>query len=272
MFAHLHCHFLGSYSDSLLDPGRDLSYIKEMGQKAVAITDHGVLDYCYPFYWSCRRVGLHPVLGCEVYFVDDAAKSIETNDSYRNHLILLARDNDGFRNLVRLVNRSWLENNFGETRGLVDWKLLEEFHDGLIALSGCFWGSLPQKYITGGMEEAEKEFRRYYDIFGRDFYPELGRHEIADEEKANEGLIALSKRFGVPPVVTNDSHYRQARGEFVLRLKKLSDEFGVKLPLGNKKDVVIAAGRNVIKKAGMEALVKVGKIHFKTTKEILAVG
>ncbi|MDP8214696.1 MAG: PHP domain-containing protein [Candidatus Euphemobacter frigidus] len=211
MFAHLHCHFFGSYSDSLLDPDRDLSYIKEMGQEAVAITDHGVLDYCYPFYWSCRRVGLHPVLGCEVYFVDDARKSIETNDSYRNHLILLARDNEGFRNLVRLNNRSWLENNFGETRGLVDWKLLEEFHDGLIALSGCFWGSLPQKYITGGMEAAEKEFRRYYDIFGRDFYPELGRHGITDEEKANEGLIALSKRFGVTPVVTNDSHYRLAR-------------------------------------------------------------
>ncbi len=211
MFTHLHCHLLGSYSDSLLDPDRDLAFIKEMGQEAVAITDHGGIDYCYPFYWACRRVGLHPVIGCEIYFVEDAQKSIEANDSYRNHLILLARDNRGFSNLVKLVNRSWLENNFGETRGLVDWKLLEEFHEGLIALSACFWGSLPQKYITGGMDAAEKEFARYYDIFGGDFYPELGRHGIDDEEKANKGMIALSKRFGVTPVVTNDSHYRRPR-------------------------------------------------------------
>jgi len=211
MFTHLHCHFLGSYSDSALDPERDLAWVKEMGQESIAITDHGVIDYWYPFYRACRRIGLHPVLGCEVYFVDDARRSIEANDSYRNHLILLARNNRGFENLVKLVNRSWLDNNFGETRGLVDWKLLEEFHEGLIALSACFWGSLPQKYITSGLEEAEKEFAKYYDIFGGDFYPELGRHGIEDEEKANEGLIAISKRFGVTPVVTNDSHYRLAR-------------------------------------------------------------
>jgi len=211
MFTHLHCHFLGSYSDSLLDPDRDLARVKDMGQEAIAITDHGVIDYCYPFYQACRRVGLHPVLGCEVYFVDDARRSIEANDSYRTHLILLARDNRGFENLVKLVNRSWLDNNFGETRGLVDWNLLEEFNEGLIALSACFWGSLPQKYITGGMDAAEKEFVKYYDIFGGDFYPELGRHGIDDEEKANEGLIAISKRFGVTPVVTNDSHYPRER-------------------------------------------------------------
>lgn len=211
MFAHLHSHFLGSYSDSFLDPDRDLAWVKEMGQDAIAITDHGVIDYCYPFFLACRKVGLHPVLGCEVYFVDDARRSIEASDSYRNHLILLARNNRGFENLVKLLNRSWLENNFGETRGLVDWNLLEEFHEGLIVLSACFWGSLPQKYITGGMAVAEKEFARYYDIFGGDFYPELGRHGIDDEEKANEGLIALSKRFGVTPVVTNDSHYRRSR-------------------------------------------------------------
>lgn len=218
MFTHLHCHFLGSYSDSALDPERDLAWVKEMGQEAIAITDHGVIDYCYPFYQACRRVGLHPVLGCEVYFVGDARRSIEAKDSYRTHLILLARNNRGFENLIKLVNRSWLDNNFGETRGLVDWNLLEEFHEGLVALSACFWGSLPQKYITGGMAAAEREFAKYYDIFGGDFYLELGRHGIADEEKANEGLIALSKRFGVTPVVTNDSHYRLARKSQITHL------------------------------------------------------
>lgn len=209
MFAHLHCHFSGSYSDSLLDPEQEPDYLRQLGQRSIALTDHGVVDYAYPFSRSCRSAGLHPVIGCEVYFVDDASESIERSDPYRNHLVLLAADNEGLANLVRLVNASWLENNFGEARGLVDWRLLEKYHRGLIALSGCFWGSLPQKYITAGMEAAEKEFKRYFDIFGRDFHPELGRHGIDDEEKANEGLIALSRRFGVTPVVTNDAHYRR---------------------------------------------------------------
>lgn len=210
MFAHLHCHFHGSYSDGLLDPEREPAYLKELGQGSVALTDHGVVDYAVPFSRACRSAGIHPVIGCEVYFVDDARRSIERSDSYRNHLVLLAADDGGLVNLVRLVNDSWLENNFEEARGLVDWRLLEKYHRGLIALSGCFWGSLPQKFITSGMEAAEKEFRRYHEIFGRDFHPELGRHGIPDEEQANRGLIELSRRFGAVPVVTNDCHYRRA--------------------------------------------------------------
>ncbi len=211
MFTHLHCHFTSSYSDSILGLEEGLYYLKEIGLEAAAITDHGVLDLCYPFYWKCLQTGLHPVLGCEVYFVEDARRSIEKEDSYRNHLILLAKNNAGFINLVRLNNASWLENNFSETRGLVDWKLLKRFHEGLIALSACFWGSLPQKYITEGPLAAERELKRYREIFGKDFYPELGRHGIPDEEKANRGLIELSRKFGLRPVVTNDCHYRQEK-------------------------------------------------------------
>jgi len=210
MFAHLHCHFFGSYSDSLLDPERVPEYLQDAGQRSIALTDHGVVDYLYPFYRACRSAGLHPVIGCEVYFVDNARRSIERGDSYRNHLVLLAGDNEGLANLVRLVNDSWLENSFGEVRGLVDWELLEKYHRGLVALSGCFWGSLPQAYLTAGPEEAARELERYREIFGRDFHPELGRHGIPDEERANRGLIELSRRFGVVPVVTNDCHYRRA--------------------------------------------------------------
>ncbi len=209
MFAHLHCHFYGSYSDSLLDPERASEYLKELGQQSIALTDHGVVDYAVPFYRAGRAAGIHPVIGCEVYFVENARRSIERSDPYRNHLVLLAADDQGLANLVRLVNDSWLDNNYGETRGLVDWGLLEKYHQGLIALSGCFWGSIPRKYVTAGIEEAEREFRRYYEIFGRDFYPELGRHGIEEEERANRGLIELSRRFGLTPVVTNDCHYRR---------------------------------------------------------------
>jgi len=207
MFAHLHCHFLGSYSDSLLNAPVALRRLKEMGQPAVAITDHGELAYCLTFYRACRQLDLHPVLGCEFYFVADARAAIERKDGYRNHLILLAKDNRGFSNLIGLNNAAWLENNYGEVRGLIDWELLGRFHAGLIALSGCFWGSLPRKCVTDGFGEAERELRRYLDIFGRDFYPELGRHGIEDEEEANAGLIELSRRYDLKPVVTNDCHY-----------------------------------------------------------------
>jgi len=207
MFAHLHCHFSGSYSDSLLSPERDLPRVAEMGYRAIALTDHGELAFAYPFYRSCRSLGIRPVIGCEIYFVADAAAARARQDAYRNHLVLLAKNNEGFLNLVRLLNASWLENNYGEARGLVDFKLLERFHRGLIALTACFWGSIPQKYLTGGGEEQEKEFRRYHEIFGPDLHPELGRHGIPDEEKANAGLIELSRRHGLKPVVTNDCHY-----------------------------------------------------------------
>ncbi|MCX6350202.1 MAG: PHP domain-containing protein [Candidatus Aureabacteria bacterium] len=207
MFAHLHCHFFGSYSDSLLSPERDLPRVAEMGYRAIALTDHGELAFAYPFYRSCRSLGIRPVIGCEIYFVADAAAALARQDAYRNHLVLLAKNNEGFLNLVRLLNASWLENNYGEARGLVDFKLLERFHRGLIALTACFWGSIPQKYLTGGVEEQEKEFRRYHEIFGPDLHPELGRHGIPDEEKANAGLIELSRRHGLKPVVTNDCHY-----------------------------------------------------------------
>ena len=210
MFAHLHCHFFGSYSDSLLDPEKAAPFVRDLGQRSLSITDHGELAFCFPFYRACRASGIHPVIGCEVYFVENAQKSIERNDPSRNHLILLAKDNAGFLNLVRLLNAAQLENNFNQARGLVDWELLGRYHQGLIALTACFWGSVPQKYLVEGLEAAEKEFRRFYDIFGKDFYLELGRHGIEEEERANQGMTELARRYGLCPVVTNDCHYYSA--------------------------------------------------------------
>jgi Flp pilus assembly protein TadD len=207
MFAHLHCHFFGSYSDSLLSPERDIERVAGLGYRAIALTDHGEIACAYPFFRACRAAGIRPVIGCEIYFVADAAAANARGDSYRNHLVLLAKDNRGFLNLVRLLNASWLTNNFGESRGLVDFRLLERFHPGLIALTACFWGSIPQKFLTGGVEEMEKEYRRFRDIFGNDLHPELARHGIPDEEKANAALIELARRHGLKPVVTNDCHY-----------------------------------------------------------------
>lgn len=208
MFAHLHCHFSGSYSDSLLAPEKDLDYLAALGHRAVGLTDHGELAWAPGFHRECRRRGLHPVVGCEFYFVPSAAEAIEKGDPSRFHLILLARDDEGWRNLILINNAAWLDNCFRGIRGLVDWKLLQKHHRGLAALSACFWGSLPQALIRGGIEAGRKELHRYLDIFGRDFHPELQRHGIADEEIANRGMGELARSCALRPVVTNDCHYR----------------------------------------------------------------
>ena len=139
-----------------------------------------------------------------------AAARIEANDSSRFHLVLLARNNEGFLNLVRLVNKSWLKNSFRGRRGLVDWRLLKEYHRG---------SDRPQRLLLGisapGLSDrrdgsGRKRAERYLDIFGPHFYPELGRHGVPEEEEANRGLIELSRRFDLRPVVTNDCHYPKA--------------------------------------------------------------
>jgi len=208
VFAHLHCHFSGSYSDSVLSPEKDLDYLVETGHRAVALTDHGELAAVPRFARECRRRGLHPVIGCEFYFVENARESRERNDPSRFHLILLARNREGFQNLVAINNAAWLENSFRGVRGLVDWEVLSRHHRGLVALSACFWGSLPQACLRGGVSAGRRELYRYLDLFGRDFHPELQRHGIPDEEKATRMLLELSRRCRLDPVVSNDCHYR----------------------------------------------------------------
>ena len=207
MFAHLHTHFLGSYSDSLLRIEEGVRRIAEFGQPAASITDHGDLSFIVDFYNACRRHGVKPILGCECYFVADARRSIREKDSRRNHLILLAKNNKGLKNLIALNNESWLQNCYHGQRGLTDWKLLEKYHGGLICMTACYWGSVSRKYVCEGLEEARAEYARYYDIFGEDFYPEVGRHGVADEERSNAGLGKLAEIFGSKVALTNDVHY-----------------------------------------------------------------
>ncbi|MDP8248686.1 MAG: PHP domain-containing protein [Candidatus Tritonobacter lacicola] len=207
MFVHIHTHFVGSYSDSLMRIEEGVRRIAGLGQPAAVITDHGDLSFIVDFYYACRRHGVKPIIGCECYFVEDARRSIEEKNPYRNHLILLAKDNDGLRNLIALNNDSWLENCYYGQRGLTDWRLLEKYHEGIIASTACYWGAVSRKYVDHGMEEARAMYARYYEIFGEDLYPELGRHGIEDEEKSNEVLLKLAGIFGSKPILTNDVHY-----------------------------------------------------------------
>lgn len=207
MFAHLHNHFIGSFSDSALRIEEAVSRAKQLGQNAIAITEHGEMPFMYEFAYACQKYGIKPVFGVEVYFVDDAQKSIEKNDKNRFHLLLFAKNALGYRNLVSLVSDSWLKNNYYEKRGLVDWALLEKYRDGIVASTACFFNQISQSYIKNGLPAAEKIFLKYKNIFNDDFYVEIGKHGITDEEISNRGLLDLAKKYNVKPIATNDVHY-----------------------------------------------------------------
>jgi len=207
MFSHLHTHFIGSFSDSALRIDEGIKKIKTLGQKAVAMTDHGEMPFVYEFSDACKKYGVKPIFGVEIYFVDDAQKSIEKKDKNRFHLLLFAKNEAGYRNLVSVVSESWLLNSYYEKRGLVDWKLLEKYSKGLVASSACFFNQASQAYIKDGFPAAEKIFTRYKEIFGDDFYVEIAKHGIAEEEISNKGLLELAEKYDVKPVATNDVHY-----------------------------------------------------------------
>ncbi|MDD5687773.1 MAG: PHP domain-containing protein [Elusimicrobia bacterium] len=207
MFTNLHNHFTGSFSDSTLRIEEAVKKLKSLGQNAVAITEHGEMPFVYEFSDVCKKYDIKPIFGVEIYFVDNAQQSIEKKDKNRFHLLLFAKNETGYRNLVSLVSDSWIKNNYYERRGLVDWELLEKYHEGVIASSACFFNQVSQAYIKEDLAGAEKIFLRYKSIFGGDFYAELGRHEISDEEISNKGLIELAKKNNVKLIATNDVHY-----------------------------------------------------------------
>ncbi|OGS44858.1 MAG: hypothetical protein A2539_03785 [Elusimicrobia bacterium RIFOXYD2_FULL_34_15] len=207
MFTHLHTHFIGSFSDSVLRIEDGIKKVKMLGQTAIAMTEHGEIPYFYEFSDICKKYEIKPVFGVEIYFVDDAKKNIEKKDNTRFHLLLFAKNDIGYKNLVSLVSESWLKNNYNEKRGLVDWELLEKYHKGIIASTACFFNQVSQLYIKNNSQEAEKTLLRYKNIFENDFYVELANHEIEDEKTSNKGLLELAKKNDIKAIATNDVHY-----------------------------------------------------------------
>ena len=162
------------------------------------------MPFLYEFTDTCLKNGVKPIIGVEIYFVDDAKKSIGAKNNSRYHFLLFAKNETGYKNLVSLVSESWLENNYNEKRGLVDWNLLEKYHEGLIGSTARLFNQISQTYIKNNIESAEKIFLRYKEIFGKDFYVEIGKHGIDDEEISNKGLIELARKYDVKPIATND--------------------------------------------------------------------
>lgn len=212
MFIHLHNHFKGSFFDSIIDDNKAFEKITEEGNDSIAITDHGQMNYILRFADNARKFGVKPLIGIEFYFVDDAQTTIQNKDNFRNHLVLIVKNETGYKNLIQINNKSWKTKYFRRTpnstlRGLIDWELLEEHNEGLICLTGCFFGSLPYKILNGSKQAVLNEYHHYKDIFKNDLYLEMGKHGIADEDEANEGIKFLIKKFNEKGVLTQDSHY-----------------------------------------------------------------
>jgi DNA polymerase-3 subunit alpha len=206
-FAHLHVH--SEYS--LLDGAcriRDLvARAKELGFGAVAVTDHGAMYGVISFYKEAVKAGIKPIIGCEVYVAARSRFNMESGmDSGRNHLILLCKNETGYKNLCLLVSRAYTEGFYIKPR--VDMELLRKHHDGLIALSACIAGEIPQLLLQGNDGAAKEKALEMRDIFGPDsYYLELQDHGIREQQAVNAGLIRLSGETGIPLVVTNDVHY-----------------------------------------------------------------
>ena len=206
-FVHLHVHTEYSLLDGACRIGSMMDRVKEMGQNAVAITDHGVMYGCIDFYKAAKSAGVKPIIGCEVYVAPrtmaDRVHGID-NESY--HLVLLCENMTGYQNLCKLVSEAFTHGFYGKPR--VDLALLEQYHEGLIALSACLAGAIPQYLLSNDYDAAKKYALKLSSIFGPgNFYLELQDHGIEEQVPVNQGVQRLSRETGLPLVVTNDAHY-----------------------------------------------------------------
>lgn len=216
-FTHLHVHTDYSLLDGLGKIHQYVKKAKEMGMTALAITDHGTGAGLPNFYNACKKEDMKPVLGCEVYVAPASRfdkedtkkkkkqeKSEEKQDKYY-HLILLVKNEIGYKNLCILISRSNTEGFYYKPR--IDFALLEEYHEGLICLSACLAGEVPKKILKKDYEGARETVRRYHDLFGEDYYLEIQNHGILEEREAYEEVIRLARSENIPLVCTNDCHY-----------------------------------------------------------------
>ena len=231
-FVHLHVHTEYSLLDGSNKIKEYVKRVKELGMNAAAITDHGVMYGVIDFYRACNEAGIHPVLGCEVYVAPNSRfdKELTGGEERYHHLILLAENNLGYSNLMKIVSRGFTEGYYYKPR--VDKEILREFHEGIICLSACLAGEVPRYIMKGLVEEAKDVAREYRDIFGEgNYFLELQDHNIPEQQTVNMALIQMSKELNIPLVATNDVHYTYADDvkphDILLCLqtgKKLKDE------------------------------------------------
>lgn len=207
MFINLHVHSEYSLLDGACRIKDMVSRAKEMGQTALAVTDHGNMYAAVEFYNECLAQGIKPIIGCEVYVAPRSRFDKTAGAMYRPyHLILLCRNEVGYKNLIKMVSLGFTEGFYSKPR--VDFELLKEHSEGLICLSGCVAGEIPRKIASGDYSEAKETALLYNEIFGQgNFYIEVQNHKIPEEAKVLPGLLRLSSETGIPLAATNDAHY-----------------------------------------------------------------
>ena len=206
-FTHLHVHSEYSLLDGMSKINKAPEYVKSLGMDSLAITDHGVMFGIIDFYKSCKKSGIKPIIGCEVYVAPRTRFDKDPDrDRNMNHLILLAENMIGYKNLTKLVSAAFTEGFYFKPR--VDKELLREHSEGIICLSACLAGAIPRKILNGDYSGAKAEALELRDIFGKDnFYLEIQNHFLDDDKPATQGLVKLAEDIGAPLVATNDAHY-----------------------------------------------------------------
>lgn len=228
-FVHLHVH--SEYS--LLDGANRIKDLpiraKELGMNAIALTDHGVMYGVIDFYKACKKEGIKPIIGCEVYVANRTRFDKEAGLDYNNHLILLAKNNEGYKNLTKLVSIGFTDGFYYKPR--IDKEILKQYHEGLICCSACLAGEVNQAILKEDYEKAKEVALWYKDVFGKDYYLEIQNNGIKEQVFANQKLIELSKQLDIPLVATNDAHYLKKEDAYnhevllcIQTGKKMNDE------------------------------------------------
>lgn len=246
-FTHLHVHSHYSLLDGLAKIDQLLDYAKELGMDSLALTDHGNIYGAVEFYKKAVEKGIKPIIGCEMYMAYEGMRQERPNiDDKRYHLVLLVKNEQGYKNLVKLITKAHLEGFYYRPR--IDEEALSEYSEGLIGLSACLAGKIPTLILKGKIEEAEKTALRYQEIFGKgNFYLDVQHHPNSpDQAKANKSLIDISRKHNIPLAATNDVHYLKtgdAKAQDILmlintgsapndpeRLSLIADDFSLKSP------------------------------------------
>ena len=207
MFTHLHLHTEYSLLDGMSRISELPEYVKELGMDSCAITDHGAMFGVVDFYKACKKAGIKPVIGCEVY---TAARTLYDKDPDKDrgygHLILLAENQTGYSNLVKIVSKSYVDGFYYKPR--VDKELLRQYSEGLICLSGCLAGNVQRMLLARDYAGAKREALELREIFGHDnFFLEIQNHHLEEDITVMTGLKMISDDTGIPIVATNDAHY-----------------------------------------------------------------
>ncbi len=206
-FTHLHIHTEYSILDGACRIKPLIKHIKEMGQTAIAITDHGVMHGCIDFYKACKAEGIKPIIGCEVYVAQRTRfDKVHGLDNQRYHLVLLAKNENGYKNLIKLVSAAWTEGFYTKPR--IDHDILEQYHEDLICLSACLAGEIPQALLRNDYEGAKNTALWYKNLFGEgNYYMEIQDHGIDEQHRTNPDIIRIARELDIPLVATNDAHY-----------------------------------------------------------------